>query len=143
MKFRKFISELNRRNVIKSTIAYLAVAWVIIQIASIILPTFNAPDYTLKILIYLLSVGLIIWVGFSWTYDLTPEGFQKTKKDTINVEFNRQTNRRLNLIIAGALLLAVLLLISVSFWAGSQWNEGFLKQTTKKIAVIPLEHDID
>lgn len=141
MKFREFISELNRRNVIKSTIAYLAVAWVIIQIASIILPTFNAPDYALKILIYLLSVGLILWVGFSWIYDLTPEGFQKTKKDTINEEFNRQTNRRLNFIIAGALLLAVMLLISVSFWAGSQWNEGILKQTTRKIAVIPFKYE--
>ena len=141
MKFRKFISELNRRNVIKSTIAYLAVAWVIIQIASTILPTFNSPDYTLKIIIYLLSAGLPIWIGFSWIYDLTPEGFKKSNDYTINEEFNRLTNRRLNKIIAGALLIAVLLLVSVSFWAGSQWNEGFLKHTTKKIAVIPFTYE--
>ena len=141
MKFRKFISELNRRNVIKSTIAYLAVAWVIIQIASTILPTFNSPDYTLKIIIYLLSAGLPIWIGFSWIYDLTPEGFKKSNDHTINEEFNRLTNRRLNKIIAGALLIAVLLLVSVSFWAGSQWNEGFLKHTTKKIAVIPFTYE--
>ena len=141
MKFRKFISELNRRNVIKSTIAYLAVAWVIIQIASTILPTFNAPDYTLKIIIYLLSAGLPIWIGFSWIYDLTPEGFKKSNDYTINEEFNRLTNRRLNKIIAGALLIAVLLLVSVSFWAGSQWNEGFPKHTTKKIAVIPFTYE--
>ena len=141
MKFRKLISELNRRNVIKSTIAYLAVAWVIIQIASTILPTFNSPDYTLKIIIYLLSAGLPIWIGFSWIYDLTPEGFKKSNDYTINEEFNRLTNRRLNKIIAGALLIAVLLLVSVSFWAGSQWNEGFLKHTTKKIAVIPFTYE--
>lgn len=59
MKFRKLISELQRRNVFRATIAYLAIAWVVIQIASIILPAFNAPDYAIKILIYALVIGLI------------------------------------------------------------------------------------
>ena len=77
MKFSKFISELNRRNVFKATIAYLAIAWVVIQISSVILPAFNAPDYSQKAIIYVLSVGLIFWVGFSWIYDWTPDGLQK------------------------------------------------------------------
>ena len=83
MKFSKLISELRRRNVFKAAIAYLAVAWVIIQIASIILPAFDAPDYLLKVLIYLLAVGLVFWLGFSWVYDLTPDGIQKTGISTI------------------------------------------------------------
>ena len=79
MRFRNLITELSRRNVFKAIIAYLAVAWVIIQIASVILPVFEAPDYSLKIVIYILSVGLFLWIGFSWVYDLTSEGFKKTK----------------------------------------------------------------
>jgi ABC-type multidrug transport system permease subunit len=58
MKLRKLISELKRRHVFKATIAYLAVTWVIIQIASELFPIFNAPDYALKALIYIMSVGL-------------------------------------------------------------------------------------
>ena len=85
MRFRKLISELNRRNVFKAIIAYLAVGWVIIQIASIVLPVFGAPDYSLKIIIYILSVGLLLWIGFSWVYDLTSEGFKKTG-DIVNNE---------------------------------------------------------
>ena len=78
MKWRKLIAELKRRNVFKATIAYLAVAWVIIQIASVIFPAFEAPDSYLKALIYLLSVGLVLWIVFSWIYDWTPSGLQKT-----------------------------------------------------------------
>ena len=83
MKFQKLISELVRRNVFKAVIAYLAIAWVIIQIASVLFPIFNAPDYSLKVLIYILIIGLFLWIGFSWVYDLTSEGFRKTK-DIVN-----------------------------------------------------------
>jgi len=138
MKFHKFISELVRRNVIKAIIAYLAIAWVIIQIASVILPAFNAPDYSLKIIIYILSFGLILWIGFSWVYDLTSEGFKKTEDIANSEEVSKLNSKRLSKIIVGALSLAVLLLIVLSFWAGSMYNEGLLIKETKKVAVIPF-----
>lgn len=141
MRLRKFISELNRRNVFKAIIAYLAVAWVILQIASIILPIFETPDYSLKIVIYVLSVGLILWIGFAWVYDLTSKGFKKTDDIINKEEVAKLNNRRLNKIIVGALFLAVLLLISISFWAGSRWNEGAFKDSTKKVAVLPFLED--
>ena len=112
MKLSKFISELKRRHVLKSTIAYLAIAWVVIQIASIILPTFNAPDYVLKAMIYLLSIGLVFWIGFSWVYDLTPEGFQKTDSKSDDEETFELTDRRLNKVIVGSLVFAVILLVA-------------------------------
>ncbi len=138
MKFNKLISELKRRNVFKSTIAYLAVAWVIIQIASTVLPTFDVPEYALKALIYLLSIGLFFWIGFSWVYDLTSEGFQKTKDIIADEETVRLTNRRLNTVIVTSVLLAFLLLGIVSFWAGSQWDDDFTAPDIKRIAVIPF-----
>jgi len=141
MKFRKFISELNRRNVFKAIIAYLAVAWIIIQIASIIFPVFNAPEYSLKVLIFILSIGLILWIGFSWVYDLTSEGFKKTSEIINSEEVSVLNNRRLNKFIVGALSVAVLLLLCLSFWAGSKWNEVSLIPPTKKVAVIPLLQD--
>ncbi len=138
MKFQKLISELVRRNVFKAVIAYLAIAWVIIQIASVIFPAFNAPDYSLKVLIYILSVGLLLWIAFSWVYDLTSEGFKKTKDIVNSEEVAKLNSRRLNKIIVGALSFAVLLLIVLSFWAGSLWNEGLLINNSKKVAVLPF-----
>ena len=138
MKLSKFISELKRRHVLKSTIAYLAIAWVVIQIASIVLPTFNAPDFALKGLIYLLSIGLVFWIGFSWVYDLTPDGFQKTDSESDNEETFELTDKRLNKVIVGSLVSAVILLVVVSFWAGSSWNEDVNLPENKKVAIIPF-----
>jgi len=142
MKLNKLISELKRRHVFKSTIAYLAIAWVIIQIASIVLPTFNAPDYALKALIYFLSIGLIFWIGFSWIYDLTPEGIQKTDNTDENEETLKLTDRRLNKVIIGSIILAVALLVLISFWAGSSWDNDDSTDTIR-VAVIPFVQQIE
>lgn len=143
MKFNKFISELNRRHVFKATIAYLAIAWVVIQIASAVLPAFNAPAYALKGLIYLLAIGIIFWIPFAWIYDLTPGGIQKTDISIDNEESLKSTNRRLNRVIAGSLVTAVILLVTISFWAGSKWNNGIATQISKTVAVLPLIHNTE
>ncbi len=142
MKWNDFFSELKRRSVIKSTIAYLAVAWIIIQIASTLFPAFEVPDYALKVLIYVLSFGLIIWIIVSWIYDLTPEGIRKTEEMPYNEEASDLTNRRLNRVIAVSLSIAVLLLVVISFYAGSRWEPQRDSVGNKKIAVVPFEVQI-
>jgi len=138
MKLSKFISELKRRHVFKSTIAYLAISWVVIQIASVLLPALDIPDTALRVLIYILAVGLVFWIGFSWYYDLTSEGIQKTDALDTSPESLQLANRRLNKVIAGSLAVGVLLLLVISFWAGSTWNEGPAIPEIKKVAVIPF-----
>ena len=142
MKLHKLISELKRRHVFKSTIAYLAIAWIIIQIASIILPAFYAPDYALKALIYVLAIGLFFWIGFSWIYDLTPDGLRKTDQTVESEEILELTNRRLNNVIVGSLVIAVILLVIISFWAGSSWNDVPTPES-KKVAIIPFVQQLD
>ncbi|WP_228853475.1 tetratricopeptide repeat protein [Aegicerativicinus sediminis] len=139
MNLAKFISEIKRRNVIRAILAYLAVAWVIVQIAFVVIDAFTLPDYSKKIVFYILSIGLVIWVVFSWAYDLTSEGFRKTEDITNKQEVETFNRKRLNTVIIGALSLAVVLLIVLSFWAGSLWNQGLLDKETTKVAVIPFE----
>lgn len=143
MTFGKFISELKRRNVFKATIAYLAVAWVIVQLFSVLFPAFNAPDYATKVLIYVLAVGLVFWIAFSWIYDWTPDGLQKTDDTIDDEETKRLTNRRLNIVIGGSLTLAVILLIAISFYAGASWNDNPILEQSKKVAVIPFVHEVE
>ena len=143
MNWRTLISELKRRHVFKSTIAYLAISWIVIQIASTLFPVFDAPEYALKALIYFLSVGLIFWIAFSWVYDLTADGLQKTDDRPADQESIELTNERLNKVIAFSVGFAVLLLVVVSFWAGSNWNKGHVKIDVKKVAVIPLMYQTE
>jgi tetratricopeptide (TPR) repeat protein len=138
MKFGKFFSELKRRNVIKAVVAYLAVAWVILQLADTILPLYNAPAYVQKGLLFLLLIGLVFWTAFSWIYDLTPGGIHKTTEEEINTETQLQNSRRLNQVIVGSIITAVLLLVMASFWAGSQWSAPETAGREIRVAVIPL-----
>jgi TolB-like protein/Flp pilus assembly protein TadD len=79
MKLKKYIAELKRRNVFKPAIAYLVVAWLIAQVASVILPTFDAPPYIMKTLIFILIAGFPINLIFAWVYEFTPQGIKKTE----------------------------------------------------------------
>lgn len=144
MEFKRLYRELIRRNVFRAVLAYLAVAWVLIEASSTILPTFGAPDYLIKGLIYLLSIGLIIWTGFSWVYDLTPQGIRKTPGEQDTSEARALNSRRLNAVIVGAGIAGVLLLLAGSFWAGSRWsNNALASETDYRIAVLPFEDRSD
>jgi hypothetical protein len=123
MKLKKFYRELVRRNVIRAVLAYLAVAWVLIEVSSVVLPTFDASPYLLQGLIYFLIIGLVFWSVFAWIYDLTPEGWKKTPEWTDSTATRQANTRRLNAVIAGSVVTALLLLLAGSFWAGSRWNQ--------------------
>ena len=45
MNLKEYFKELKRRHVIRVALAYLVVAWLIVQVASTILPTFITPDW--------------------------------------------------------------------------------------------------
>ena len=46
-----FFYELQRRHVVRVAIAYAVAAWVLLQLASIVFPTFGAPEWVLKVVI--------------------------------------------------------------------------------------------
>ncbi|MGB5508729.1 tetratricopeptide repeat protein, partial [Robiginitalea sp.] len=70
--------------------------------------------------------------------DLTRDGIQKTDDIDKSPESLQLANRRLNRVIAGSLAVGVLLLLVISFWAGSNWNQGPTIPEIKKVAVIPF-----
>src|SRR5213594_2171935 len=78
MKINNFLSELKRRNVYKVAVAYAVVAWLTIQAASILFPTFDAPPWVMKALVVFLALGFILAVFISWAFEMTPEGMKRT-----------------------------------------------------------------
>ena len=79
MNFKKYIAELKRRNVFRTAIAYLVVAWLIAQVSSVVLPAFNAPSYFMKGLIFILIIGFPIALVFAWVFEFSPRGIKKIK----------------------------------------------------------------
>ena len=103
----KFFDELKLRNVIKATMAYIVVAWVLIQVLTVILPVFQAPEWVLKTLMVLMVIGFPIWVIFSWVYEVTPEGLKKTARVSTDYSITNITNKRLNVIILFMLIISI------------------------------------
>ena len=79
MNPRNFFSELKRRNVYKVAITYAVVAWLLVQAASILLPTFEAPAWVMKAFVVFLALGFVISVMISWAFEATPEGLKRTE----------------------------------------------------------------
>ena len=74
-----FISELKRRNVFRVGIAYIITAWLVLQVADVVLGNIAAPDWVFKTLLLFLSLGAPIVLVFAWAYEMTPEGLKREK----------------------------------------------------------------
>ena len=110
MNFKKHIAELKRRNVFKPAIAYLLVAWLIVQVADIVLSTFDVPAYIMKTLIFVLIIGFPLNLILAWLYELTPKGIKKTKD------------------------------VEEENWDSEKSNGEFIKKNNKKLAVLPFRN---
>ena len=72
-------SELKRRNVLRVSIAYLAVSWLLIQIVETLFPVFGLSDELIRLTVIMFAIGFPLVLIFSWLYELTPEGLMLEK----------------------------------------------------------------
>jgi hypothetical protein len=73
-----FFTELKRRHVDKVALAYAVVSWLLIEVASILLPNFEAPRWVMNALVVFLVLGFIFALIISWSFEMTPEGLKRT-----------------------------------------------------------------
>jgi TolB-like protein len=100
-------AELKRRNVFRAAAAYVAVAWLAVQVAETTFPAFGFSDAALRNLILALAVGLIPAVALAWVFELTPEGLKRDRDLEPGGELSRRTNRLLDRAIVGVLALGL------------------------------------
>jgi TolB-like protein len=144
MNLGNFFSELKRRNVYKVAVAYAVVAWLLLQAASIVLPSFEAPAWTMKALILLLTVGLPIAVVFAWAFEITPEGIVRADEVDPNNSITGKTGRKLTALIIVLAILGTGLFVfqnSKRFAATSPKTSvanPASSQNQKSVAVLPF-----
>ncbi len=68
---KSFFAELKRRNVYKVAVASAVVAWLLIQLASVLFPTFEAPSWVMKVFIVAVALGFPLALNFAWAFELT------------------------------------------------------------------------
>jgi len=73
-----FLAELRRRRVIRVAIVYAIAGWVVIEVASTMLPGLNLPQWTVTLVIALVVLGFPIIFLMGWMFDLGPGGVVRT-----------------------------------------------------------------
>ena len=101
------LAELRRRNVIRMAGLYLVGAWLITQVSSTVLPTFDVPGWVLRALIIVLALGFVPALIFAWVFELTPQGLKRDAEVKPEESIAPQTARRLNRAIIAVLICAL------------------------------------
>ncbi len=142
-----FFEELKRRNVIRVGIAYVIVAWLILQFADVVLNNIEAPGWVFQVIMLVLGIGLPLALFFAWAFELTPEGLKKEKDVDRNQSIAPQTGKKLNNTILILMALAIGYLLFDKFSGPAQpgsdhFSQQPASQTTganEKSALTPVE----
>jgi TolB-like protein/Tfp pilus assembly protein PilF len=144
MRIDNFLAELKRRNVYKVAITYAVVAWLLVQAASILLPTFEAPAWVMKAFVVFLALGFVISVMISWAFEATPEGLKRTENVPPDVAAKLPTwsPRKFATFIVGAAIIAGgLLAYQLLHAPRSTTRQNEISAVPEKsIAVLPFEN---
>jgi TolB-like protein len=105
MQESNFFAELKRRNVYKVAVAYAVVAWLLLQAASILFPTFEAPPWLMKVFVAVVVLGFPAVLTFSWAFEITPEGIKRESEVEANKSITHKTGRKL---VAATAVLALI-----------------------------------
>lgn len=140
--------ELQRRNVFRVSVAYVISAWLLAQVADLVLDNIAAPDWVMQTILLVLMLGLAPVVFFSWAYEVTPEGIKREAEVDRSQSITNVTARKLDRTITFVLVLAVAYFAADKFLlspsqpvAMTAETSGEVTETTtadNTIAVLPF-----
>jgi TolB-like protein/Flp pilus assembly protein TadD len=138
-----FLTELKRRKVYRVAVAYAIVAWLLIQAASILFPTFEAPLWVMKVFVTAVILGFPVALILAWVFELTPQGIRRSEQAAPRESQIRKAGRNWTAIIVASVLLTVAAGIVV-FWRSNILrleNRGsVIPPVSRAIVVLPFEN---
>jgi len=134
----RFVAELKRRNVPRIAAFYAAAGWLVVQIATQVLPVFEMPTWMMRVVVVAVVLGFPCALLFAWFYELTPEGLKRESEVDRSESTARSSGRKLDRWIIGILAAAVVVLLANQFVPHRNRTDSAL---AKAIAVLPLAND--
>jgi len=126
--------ELKRRNVFKVGIAYIVLAWLVMQVADVILNNVVAPGWVFHVLLLFLGIGFLFALFFAWAFELTPEGIKREKEVDRSLSITSLTGQKLNSAIIGVLVVALAYFAFDKLVLSSARNEALVESTTQALS---------
>lgn len=134
-------TELRRRSIFKIATAYAVTAWLLLQLASILLPTFMAPSWVMQGVTVLIALGFPIALVLTWIFEITPQGIVRDEETGETSTGDGTSGRIFDFAIIGVLLIAVSLFAYDKFVIKEQ--EVADARRRPAIAVLPFVTDRD
>ena len=115
--------ELKRRNVIRVAIAYLALAWLVTEVAGTLFPAFGIPDWGIRFLVIVFALGFVPALIISWAYEITPEGLKREQEVVRDASISHLTAKRLDWITIGLMVAVLAFIVADRFWMSPRHPE--------------------
>ncbi len=133
-----FFGELKQRNVIRVGIGYAVAAWLIAQVADLVLESFEAPSWAMQSLLLALALGLPVALLLAWIFEITPEGIKRETDVDRSDPGTRKSGRKTDFAIIALLSVALAYFVTTHDWVGN--NAPGPDTGPKSIAVLPFEN---
>jgi adenylate cyclase len=102
-------AEIRRRNVHRVALAYVAGAWLLIQVVETLFPMFGLSDGAARSVVIVLAIGVVPALIASWVFEWTPHGV--VRDGDVSVDTLRTSTRHFDRAIT------ILLVLAVSYFA--------------------------
>lgn len=107
---RGLFEELKRRRVYRVAATYAAVAFVVVQIADLVLPAFETSGVAYRLVVITALLGFPVAVILAWIFELTPEGLRVTKSvSAVSVETSTGLPAKLEFVLVSLVVVAAFL----------------------------------
>ena len=134
------LSELKRRNVFRMAALYLVAAWLIMQVAEVVMALADLPGWVGKAILALLAVGFPIALAFSWFYELTPEGISLEDDGHPDDWIAHARGRRVDFVIISLLSAAIIVFAGYTWWSSTSVDKSIAPgDAIQSVAVLPLQ----
>ena len=118
--------ELSRRKVLRVAAAYIVIAWVLMQVASLLEETLELPNWFDKFAFAILLLGFPVALILSWAYDIRPDSQGQTSGSTGKFS------------IVAIILILVAGSVGLTTYVFRQTAATNISEVTPSIAVLPF-----
>lgn len=127
---KKVIQELRERGVFRAAGLYLALTWLLLQIADVVFPAFDIPDSFLRYILLGAITGLPAVLLFSWFYDVSSEGI-RTEDEVREAGVQRSAG-----IFSRATFVLLVLALGVSLYANYEQANDVPQSTPDLMSIL-------
>src|SRR5207245_6022085 len=114
---------------------YAVVSWLLIEVASVLLSTFDVPAWVMTAIVVFLALGFIFALIVSWSFEMTPEGMKRTAEISPGEVLPYWSKRKFTAFIVGVAVIAFGLLTYQLLRPKSAFQQVSGKKRTDKIFI--------